>query len=65
MQFENASPTLSIVGKLDWLALDVKELLKRLVKQFSLLTILSAGVRRSARGVHGANQMHRRATAAS
>jgi hypothetical protein len=32
MQFENASPALSIVGKLDWLALDVKEMLKRLVK---------------------------------
>ena len=46
IQFENASPALSIVGKLDRLALDVKELLKRLVKQFSLLTILSAGVRR-------------------
>ncbi len=32
MQFENASPTFSIVGELNWLALDIKELLKRLVK---------------------------------
>jgi hypothetical protein len=46
MQFENASPTLSVIGKLDRLAVDVKKLLKRLAKQFSLLTILSAGVRR-------------------
>jgi hypothetical protein len=46
MQFENTSPTLPIVGELDGLALDVKKLLQRLVKQLPLLTIFSAGVRR-------------------